>query len=49
MNHDEFYTPDLHQMSSAVARADKTCRYDLDDADMHWLNAFNGECAHIGE
>lgn len=38
---------DIH-LSSVAARAEAACHYDLDDVDVAWLAALNGERALMG-
>lgn len=42
------YTSDTHQVTTAALRSEQMCNYDLDELDQRWLNAANGERAHMG-
>ncbi|CAN8012521.1 unnamed protein product [Ixodes pacificus] len=41
--HDEFFSNNLHVLTNVSLQAEKTCRYDLDAMDQHWLRIFNDE------
>ncbi|CAN8006366.1 unnamed protein product [Ixodes hexagonus] len=41
--HDEFFSNNLHVLTNVSVQAEKTCRYDLDAVDQHWLRVFNDE------
>ena len=42
------YTSDTHQVTTAALRSEQMCNYDLDELDLRWLNAANGERAQMG-
>ena len=48
VTHDDS-SPELYHMTNAPAKAEKMCRYDLDQQDSIWLGIFNGERARMGE
>lgn len=48
VNHDEFFSNEQHILSNLPTKAEKMCRYDMDDLDDKWLNAYNGERARMG-
>ncbi|KAH8041645.1 hypothetical protein HPB51_017090 [Rhipicephalus microplus] len=48
LSHDEFFSNDLHVLTNVSALAEKTCRYDLDCLDQHWLRIFNEERKSLG-
>lgn len=41
--HDEFFSNNLHVLTNVSVQAEKTCRYDLDATDQHWLRVLNEE------
>jgi len=45
---DERMQGDNVHLSSVAARAEASCHYDLDDVDMEWLRALNGERSLMG-
>ncbi|CAG0885285.1 unnamed protein product, partial [Darwinula stevensoni] len=45
---DDFFSSELHQLSTAPALAEKACKYDLDDVDIQWLKRYNAERAMMG-
>lgn len=47
-SHDEFFSNELHILTNVSALAEKTCRYDLDSLDQHWLKVFNEERKSYG-
>ncbi|XP_014664808.1 PREDICTED: protein Jade-1-like [Priapulus caudatus] len=47
--HDEFFRTELHHLETVTERAEKTCRYDLDNADVCWLDGANEERQQDGE
>ncbi|KAF0300793.1 PHD finger protein rhinoceros [Amphibalanus amphitrite] len=47
VTHDDS-SPELYHMTNAPAKAEKMCRYDLDEQDSIWLGIFNGERARMG-
>lgn len=49
VNHDDFFSNEQHILSNLPTKAEKMCRYDMDDLDDKWLNAYNGERARMGE
>ncbi|KAK3872895.1 hypothetical protein Pcinc_022057 [Petrolisthes cinctipes] len=48
VNHDEFFSNEQHILSNLPTKAEKMCRYDMDDLDDQWLTAYNGERARMG-
>lgn len=48
VTHDDFYSPDVHQLTSAPARSQQACAYDMDDVDLAWLNRVNAQRNAIG-
>ena len=42
------YTSETHQVTTTAIRSETTCNYDLDDMDLRWLSAVNGERALMG-
>lgn len=40
-SHDDFFSNDIHELSTSATLAEKVCRYDMDDCDLHWLEAAN--------
>lgn len=42
------YTSDTHQVTTTAIRSEQMCNYDLDDMDLRWLSAVNGERALMG-
>jgi hypothetical protein len=48
VTHDDFYSPDIHQLTSAPARSQQACAYDMDDVDLAWLNRVNAQRNAIG-
>nr|XP_053651088.1 PHD finger protein rhinoceros-like [Cherax quadricarinatus] len=48
VNHDDFFSNEQHILSNLPTKAEKMCRYDMDDLDDKWLNAYNGERARMG-
>lgn len=48
LNRDAQYTPSRHQLSTAAARAEAACSYDLDACDVAWLDLMNAERARAG-
>ncbi|XP_014484114.1 PREDICTED: PHD finger protein rhinoceros [Dinoponera quadriceps] len=46
---DDYFNSEDHHLSTTPARAEKACAYDLDDADIAWLDIFNGERAQAGQ
>lgn len=49
MTHDDFYSSDIHQLTSAPARSQQVCAYDMDDIDLAWLNRVNNQRNAIGK
>lgn len=47
-SHDEFFSNELHILTNVSTLAEKTCRYDLDSLDQHWLKVFNEERKSYG-
>ncbi|XP_071550339.1 uncharacterized protein rno isoform X2 [Panulirus ornatus] len=43
-----FRLNEQHILSNLPTKAEKMCRYDMDDLDDKWLNAYNGERARMG-
>lgn len=48
LTRDNNFTASEHHLSSAVARAEAACAYDMDACDAAWLRALNGERAKAG-
>lgn len=48
VTHDDFYSSDIHQLTSAPARSQQACAYDMDDVDLAWLNRVNAQRSAIG-
>ncbi|ROT76793.1 PHD finger protein rhinocero [Penaeus vannamei] len=48
VNHDDFFSNEQHILSNLPTKAEKMCRYDMDDLDDKWLIAYNGERARMG-
>ena len=48
VTHDDFYSSDIHQLTSAPARSQQACAYDMDDVDLSWLNRVNAQRNAIG-
>ncbi|KAK7086898.1 E3 ubiquitin-protein ligase Jade-2 [Halocaridina rubra] len=48
VTHDDFFTNEQHILSNLPTKAEKMCRYDMDDLDDNWLLAYNGERARMG-
>lgn len=48
VTHDDFYSTEIHQLTSAPARSQQTCAYDMDDVDLAWLNRVNAQRNAIG-
>lgn len=48
VTHDDFYSSDIHQLTSAPARSQQACAYDMDDLDLAWLNRVNIQRNAIG-
>ncbi|XP_037802217.1 PHD finger protein rhinoceros-like [Penaeus monodon] len=48
VNHDDFFSNEQHILSNLPTKAEKMCRYDMDDLDDKWLVAYNGERARMG-
>ncbi|XP_066985273.1 LOW QUALITY PROTEIN: PHD finger protein rhinoceros [Macrobrachium rosenbergii] len=48
VTHDDFFTNEQHILSNLPTKAEKMCRYDMDDLDDKWLHAYNGERARMG-
>ncbi|XP_076056710.1 uncharacterized protein LOC143034484 [Oratosquilla oratoria] len=48
VNHDDFFRNEIHILSNMPTKAEKMCRYDMDDLDDKWLRAYNGERARMG-
>ena len=42
------YASDTHQVTTVAIRSEQMCNYDLDDMDLRWLSAVNGERALMG-
>ena len=42
------YTSETHQVTTTAIRSEQMCNYDLDDMDLRWLSAVNGERALMG-
>ena len=42
------YTSETHQVTTTAIRSEQMCNYDLDDMDLRWLSAVNGERAMMG-
>lgn len=49
VNHDDFFSNEQHILSNLPTKAEKMCRYDMDDLDDKWLLAYNGERARMGK
>ncbi len=49
VTHDDFYSSDIHQLTSAPARSQQVCAYDMDDIDLAWLNRVNNQRNAIGK
>ena len=49
MTHDDFFSNEQHILSNLPTKAEKMCRYDMDDLDDKWLYAYNGERARMGQ
>lgn len=47
-SHDEFFSNELHILTNVSALSEKTCRYDLDSLDQHWLKVFNEDRKSYG-
>ena len=48
VTHDDFYSSDIHQLTSAPARSQQACAYDMDDVDLSWLNRVNAQRNAVG-
>lgn len=48
LSRDAHFSSTEHYLSSASARAEAACAYDLDGCDATWLRALNGERARAG-
>ena len=48
VTHDDFYSSDIHQLTSAPARSQQACAYDMDDVDLSWLNRVNSQRNAVG-
>ena len=42
------YGSDTHTVTTTAIRSEQMCNYDLDDMDLRWLSAMNGERALMG-
>ena len=42
------YTSETHTVTTVSIRSEQMCNYDLDDMDLRWLSAMNGERARSG-
>ena len=42
------YTSETHTVTTTAIRSEQMCNYDLDDMDLRWLAAMNGERARSG-
>lgn len=42
------FNPDIHVMSHTNTLAERTCRYDMDDVDFHWLQKVNQDREDFG-
>ena len=49
MNRSSVYTSETHQVTPMALRSEQVCTYDLDDMDIRWLKAMNGERAIMGK
>jgi len=47
ISRDDYFNSEDHHLSTTPAKAEKACAYDLDDADIAWLEIFNGERAQV--
>lgn len=47
ISQDDFYNSEEHSLSTTPAQAEEACGYDLDDTDIAWLEALNGERALV--
>ncbi|KAF8781406.1 Protein Jade-3 like protein [Argiope bruennichi] len=45
---DRFFNPDHHVMSYTNTLAERTCRYDMEDVDYHWLMSVNQQREDYG-
>ena len=48
VTHDDFYSAEIHQLTSAPARSQQACAYDMDDVDLAWLNRVNMHRTAVG-
>ncbi|XP_063634737.1 PHD finger protein rhinoceros [Cydia splendana] len=48
LSRDATYAPDKHTITTALARAEAACSYDLDATDTAWLKLLNAERARAG-
>ena len=42
------YTSETHQVTTTAIKSEQMCNYDLDDMDLRWLSAVNGERCLMG-
>ncbi|CAL4118005.1 unnamed protein product, partial [Meganyctiphanes norvegica] len=48
VTHNDFFSNEQHILSNLPTKAEKMCRYDMDDLDDKWITAYNGERARMG-
>ena len=48
VTHNDFFNNEKHVLSNLPTKAEKMCRYDMDNLDDAWLKSYNGERALMG-
>ncbi|KAB7494936.1 PHD finger protein, partial [Armadillidium nasatum] len=48
VTHNDFFNNEKHVLSNLPTKAEKMCRYDMDNLDEAWLKSYNGERARMG-